>query len=129
MARAIDKLIAHWARTKGQRKTMTYDLGNNEKLEVWWSPWTLGEMDRVFGSEPPAAVLKFNQIARVIAVKAQDSDGKRLFADVEEIEIMNEASPQLMLKIATAIHLNLDLDNAAAIPDPVPGEPAEAPKA
>ena len=123
--RAIDKMIAHWARTKGQRKTKVYELGRGESLEVWWSPWTLGDMDRVFEGVTPGGALTPKQAARVVALKAEDRDGKRLFADVEEIEVLNEVDPALVYKVATAIHLNFDIDNKAAIPDPIPGEPQE----
>lgn len=127
----INKLIAHWSRTKGKRKHKLFDLGNDETLDVWWSPWTLGQMDRVFEGVSPGLQLSPTQAARVVAVKAENKDGKRLFADIEEMELLNECDPVLVMKIALTIHTGFDLDNQAAIADPVPGEPVEtsAPKA
>jgi hypothetical protein len=132
MARAVDKLIAHYARTKGVRKHKLFDLGHGESLDLWWSPWTLGEMDRVFeGAVPSSPVPTPVQAARIVAVKAEDADGKRLFkGDVEETELLNEADPTLVMKMALAIRANWDADTQAAIPDPMPGEAQEpGPKA
>jgi len=36
--------------------------------------------------------------------KAKDKDGKRLFHDADRIKLMNEADPQVVIKVATAIN-------------------------
>lgn len=39
-----------------------------------------------------------------IVQKARDKDGKRLFQDADRIKLMNEADPEVVLKVATAIN-------------------------
>jgi len=39
-----------------------------------------------------------------IITKARDKDGKRLFHDADRIKLMNEADPQVVIKVATAIN-------------------------
>jgi len=39
-----------------------------------------------------------------IVTKARDADGKRLFHDADRIKLMNEADPQVVIKVATAIN-------------------------
>ena len=39
-----------------------------------------------------------------IVTKARDKDGKRLFHDADRIKLMNEADPQVVIKVATAIN-------------------------
>jgi hypothetical protein len=39
-----------------------------------------------------------------IVTKARDKDGKRLFHDADRIMLMNEADPQVVIKVATAIN-------------------------
>lgn len=116
--RAIDRVIAHYAATKARR----FEIATAWGFPVFVSPWTLGEKDRVFdvGSYRPRTN------ARVLVVKAEDQAGNRLFADVEERELLNEADPDEVNRIAHEIMRLLNEDNAAARePD---GEDA-APKA
>ena len=39
-----------------------------------------------------------------IVVKARDKNGKRLFQDADRIKLMNEADPEVVLKVASAIN-------------------------
>ena len=39
-----------------------------------------------------------------IVTKARDKDGKRLFHDADRIKLMNEADPQTVIKVASAIN-------------------------
>jgi hypothetical protein len=39
-----------------------------------------------------------------IVTKARDKDGNRLFHDADRIKLMNEADPQVVIKVATAIN-------------------------
>jgi|TARA_Y100001973_G_C5201866_1_gene338426 hypothetical protein len=39
-----------------------------------------------------------------VVTKARTKDGKRMFHDADRIKLMNEADPQTVLKVATAIN-------------------------
>ncbi|WP_425065619.1 hypothetical protein [Reyranella sp.] len=106
--RAIDKIIAHYAATKDKRHCIKSPAWG---LDVWCSPWTLGEKDRVFGG---GEGWRHRSHARLLVVKAQDEAGRPLFADVEETELLNEADPAEVMRVAGAMLLLLNEDNAAA---------------
>lgn len=104
--RAIDKITAHFAATKGKRHSIDTAWG----FKVWWSPWTLGEKDYVFGDgdrfRPRVA-------ARMLIIKAEDDAGKRLFSQGDEFELLNEADSKEVVRIASEMLLKLNEDNAA----------------
>ena len=57
---------------------------------------------------------------RVLLVKAVDADGKRLFADAEEQELLEEADPAEVMRLANLI---IDDLNRTAEAAREPGEP------
>ncbi|WP_439611505.1 hypothetical protein [Reyranella sp.] len=115
--RAIDKIVAHYAKTKDRRLKVRSDAWG---MDVWFTPWTLGEKDRVFSD---GGVWRHRSSARLLIVKALDAKGNLLFADVEETELLNEADPDEVVRVANAILAELKKDLAAG------AEGGEAPKA
>lgn len=109
--RAIDKIIAHFAATKGGRRQR---IETKWGFDVWVSPWTLGEKDRVFGGE---SGWRPRSNARVLIVKAEDENGRSLFKDVEESELLTEADPDEVMRVAGQMLLLLNADNNAARED------------
>ncbi|MBR2819841.1 MAG: hypothetical protein IKE60_34545 [Reyranella sp.] len=106
--RAIDKITAHFASTKGLRK----DIDTSWGFKIWVSPWTLGEKDRVFGNEDR---YRPRSNARLLIVKAEDENGRRLFSDHDEAELLNEADSLEVQRVAMEILRLLNADNAATI--------------
>lgn len=104
--RAIDKITQHYAATKGKRDFIDTAWG----FPVWFSPWTLGEKDFVFGGEDG---WRPRSNARLLIVKAEDADGKRLFSQADEFELLNEADSQEVARVALNILAKLNADNAA----------------
>lgn len=51
-------------------------------------------------------------LVRSLVVKARDKDGKRIFSDVDEINLMNEADPNVITRVCGVIN------NASSRPDP-----------
>lgn len=103
--RSIDKIIAHYAATKGKR----FDVETAWGFKVFFTPWTLGEKDRVFEA---SGVWRHRSSARLLIVKAQDERGNALFADVEEQELLNEGDPDEIVRVANVILARLREDNA-----------------
>lgn len=113
--RSIDRIVAHFKATKGQRHSIDTAWG----FPVWWSPWTLGEKDYVFGDDQR---FRPRSAARMLIVKAEDADGKRLFSQGDEFELLNEADSREVMRVATEILAKLNEDNAAT-------QDGESPKA
>lgn len=113
MSRAADLLADHWARTKGQRKSLTLTLGDRE-LVVWWSPWTLAQQDFVYHDYVAGESFRPERFARVVLKKAEDAEGNRLFADAEMMDLLHRMDPGIVKTLALAILTNLEADNAAA---------------
>lgn len=105
-SRAIDKIVAHFAAAKGKRHFVETVWG----FKVWYSPWTLGEKDYVFGGEDR---YRPRSNARLLIIKAEDESGKRLFSQADEFELLNEADPAEVARIAGEILRKLNEDNAA----------------
>lgn len=105
--RAIDRITAHFASTKGKRQSVDTAWG----FKVWTSPWTLGEKDAVFGADP---VFRPRSNARLLVIKAEDENGRRLFHDLDERELLNEADPDEVSRVALAILQLLNADQDAA---------------
>jgi hypothetical protein len=135
MSRAINAIIDHYRATRGKRKSMmAFQLPgpDNTKtggIEIFWDPWNLGEQDRVFGHfnvrmNGAALSLQPAAFARVVLIKGLDKDGKRLFADAEEIELLSEAAPDEMQRVAMAMLFDHLADNSAG----AAGEGGEGPK-
>lgn len=106
--RIIDKAIKHWKATQGDRKSL--DVPEWEAT-IWWSPWTLGEQDDVVGD---GGEFRPGSFARIVVVKAQDESGKRLFAGVEAIELLNEVDPEIVKRVGGAIMADLTRVHVAA---------------
>ncbi len=121
MARAIDRIIAHYAATKGRRHCIKSEAWD---LDVWVSPWTLGEKDRVFSDLPGG--WRHRSTARMLIVKAEDEAGKLLFSDLEEGELLNEADPAEVARVANAMLRLLNEDEKAARGEDGGGEPPKA---
>ena len=105
-ARAIDKIVAHFVATKGRRHSIDTAWG----FKVWWSPWTLGEKDYVFGDEQR---FRPRTAARMLIIKAESEEGKRLFSQGDEFELLNESDSKEVVRVATEIMAKLNEDNAA----------------
>lgn len=123
--RAIDKVLSHYRATKGKRHSADTAWG----FKLWFSPWTLGEKDRVFGDD-----IRFRprSNARLLIVKAEDEGGNRLFSELDEAELLNEADPAEIERLAGLILKKLNDDNAAASEggeDPKASAPKPAPDA
>lgn len=43
-------------------------------------------------------------LVETVLVKARDAEGKRLFQDADRAKLMNEADPNVIIKVATAIN-------------------------
>lgn len=108
MSRAIDRITAHYAATKGKRHCIKSPVWG---LDVWFGPWTLGEKDRAFGT---GGAYRHRDAARVLVVKAEDENGAPLFSEVEERELLNEADPDEIHRVANAIMAKLREDIEAA---------------
>lgn len=106
--RAIDKITAHFASTKGLRKAVDTSWG----VKIWVSPWTLGEQDRVFGNDDR---YRPRSNARLLIVKAEDENGRRLFSDADETELLTEADPAEVKRVAYEILRLLNADQAVTI--------------
>jgi len=118
--RAVDKLIAHWAATRLKR--WRFKLPDID-LTVYWGPWTLGEKDQVFGTDPR---LRQRTFLDIVMVKAQDGEGKPLFqGDVERDELASMVDPAVVERLGHKIMACLDADLVAAADE----EGAEGPKA
>ena len=52
-------------------------------------------------------------LVKSLVVKARDKDGRRIFSDADEINLMNEADPAVITRVCGVIN------NASARPDPV----------
>lgn len=111
--RAIDKIVAHFAATKGQRHSIDTAWG----FKVWYSGWTIGEKDYVFVDgerwRPRTA-------ARLLRIKGEDADGNRLFSEADLTELLNEADPKEVGRVAGEILQKLNEDNAATQDDSAP---------
>jgi hypothetical protein len=113
--RTIDKIVAHFAATKGKRGFIDTAWG----FPVWFSPWTLGEKDFVFGSDDS---YRPRTNARLLIIKAEDKEGNRLFSQADERELLNEADSKEVVRVAREILAKLNEDNAAT-------QDGDAPKA
>ncbi len=104
--RPIDKIVAHFKSTKGQRHCIETAWG----FPIWYSAWTLGEKDYVFVDgerwRPRVA-------ARMLISKAQDVMGNRLFSEGDLTELLNEADSKEVGRIAGEMLFKLNEDNAA----------------
>lgn len=114
--RAIDKVVAHYKATKGKRHAIETAWG----FTVWASPWLLGEQDRVFGDDPR---FRPRSNARLLIVKAEDEAGRRLFSELDETELLTEADPNEVVRVAGRMLALLNADREAA-----GGEDADGPK-
>ncbi len=71
-------------------------------LVVYWSPFTLGDHVRVFGAEDKKR--DAGVYAWVLARKAEDAGGKKLFAEQEDLHILkHQADGQIVRRVAEAI--------------------------
>jgi hypothetical protein len=122
MDRPIDRAIAHWKKTRGERRSLEVpEWGEGGKpMIVYWGAWTLGEQDRCADDGMMVQVgdkigLRPLGFARVVCVKAEDENGSRLFKDVEERELLNEVQPAIVKRIGTVILADLNATHAAAV--------------
>lgn len=104
--RTIDKIVAHFKATKGRRRHIDTAWG----FPIWYSPWTLGEKDYVFGDEQK---FRPRTAARLLIIKAESEDGKRLFSQGDEFELLNESDSKEVVRVAGEILQKLNEDNAA----------------
>lgn len=51
-------------------------------------------------------------LVKSLVIKARDKDGKRIFTDADEINLMNEADPTVITRVCAVIN------NASIKPDP-----------
>lgn len=112
MARALDALTEHWLQRKGQQRTLTVRLGNQD-FPFWWSAWTLGQQDYVFHGHKSGEPLRPERMAMVVVRKAENEKGERLFADIELVDLLNNVDPDVVKAMAIAILTDLQVDNAA----------------
>jgi hypothetical protein len=112
--RAIDRVIEHWRATRGQQNHIKAFGG----LDIYWGPWTLGEQDRVYGpfidGTTGVITMRPAMFARALLVKATDVSGSPLFDEAEETELLAEANPTELHRVARAILATLDATNDAA---------------
>lgn len=104
--RTIDRIVEHFKATKGQRHFIDTAWG----VKVWYSAWTLGEKDYVFGDEQQ---FRPRTAARLLIIKAEDEAGKRLFSFADEHELLNESDSKEVVRVALEIMAKLNADNAA----------------
>jgi len=85
------------------------ELAKREKLVVeewqgvvvYWGPWTLADVDAVFG--PGAPVTVNGRLARTIVTKARDEAGKPLFVQPEEQQLLGNARPTAVVRLGSAM--------------------------
>lgn len=108
--RPIDKIVAHFAATKGTLHRIETAWG----FPIYYGAWTLGEKDFVFGND---YAFRPRSNARLLIAKAVDAVGVRLFSLPDETELLNEADPKEVARIAAEILRKLNEDNAATQDD------------
>jgi hypothetical protein len=109
--RAIDRIVAHWHKTKAKREKIDTAWG----FAVWWSAWTLEEQDSVLGPAGAfGADFSPQHFAKIVVVKAEDEAGNRMFADGDLRELLTEAIPGEVKRVGTAILAALNATNKAA---------------
>lgn len=121
MARAIDNAIAHWKATRGERRSVEVpEWGEHGKpMTVYWSGWTLGEQDRCADDNMMVQIgdkigLRPLGFARIVCVKAEAADGRRLFDDAEERELLTEVHPDVVKRLGAIILADLNRAHDAA---------------
>ena len=69
-------------------------------VTIYWTPWTLGDVDAVFGPDAPRATNA--KLARAIVVKSVDEGGKGLFVQPEESQLL-KSRPELIGRLGAAM--------------------------
>ena len=101
MSKTLEKIANHY------RQAITGEL---EKIEV--PEW---DMDiyckRTYPFKDEAKVIEFQSQGKTVEalvesliVKALDKDGKRLFFDADRVNLMNEADPAVIVRVAGVIN-------------------------
>tara|TARA_B100000214_G_scaffold238720_1_gene174632 strand:+ start:1810 stop:2175 length:366 start_codon:yes stop_codon:yes gene_type:complete len=101
MSKTLDKIAQHWQKAIA---------GGLEKLRV--DEWDMDiYIKKTYPFSVESRVMKLQSqgepveaLVETLIVKALDKDGKRIFADADKINLMNEADPSVILKIVTAIN-------------------------
>jgi len=98
----LDTATAHF-RTKisGDMTHITVPEWGDAKI-YFKSSNTLTEESRLLNLAQQGKTVE--ALVESIIRKAKDKDGKSLFHDADRIKLMNEADPQVVIKVATAIN-------------------------
>lgn len=97
--RLADVAEADFAAELAKREKMTVDEWQG--ITVYWGPWTLADVDAVFG--PGAPVTVNGRLARTIVTKARDEHGKPLFVQPEEQQLLAGARPAAVVRLGSAM--------------------------
>lgn len=101
MSKTLDKISQHY---------QTAIAGGLEKIEV--KEWDMEIYCRkTYPFKDEAKVIELQSqgktveaLVETLIVKALDKDGKKIFRDADRINLMNEADPSVIIKIAGAIN-------------------------
>ena len=94
MSGAIEKVTAHWRQVATRRKVHVPEWG----VDVWYRPPNIAErirLEKVLNEKGDHAAA-----VEAVLLLAQDEAGNRLFSDGERPELMREADPDVIVRLA-----------------------------
>jgi len=118
MSKTLEKIAQHWQKAIA---------GGLTKLRV--DEWDMDiYIKNAYPFKDESRVMKLQSqgepveaLVETLIVKALDKDGKRIFNDVDKVNLMNEADPSVILKIVTAINTaNIRLEGKEAVKESQP---------
>lgn len=111
----LDRAKAHFSSLERHRLEIPEWGDPGSPLVVTWSPLTMEERRRIYkpdkaGKTPDGTVV----IVRAIILKACDAEGKRLFSEMDEPDLMHRVDPDVMARLGGQI-LSLTIEAESGV--------------